>query len=84
MDEKALMKMRAALDACPCEKSCSACGGKLLYSWKHDAFFCPGCDVWTENVCKNPGCEYCAGRPERPSQALKVPGRKTTPKEEFS
>lgn len=75
MSDDALLEKWAALEAYPIERRCPGCGGRLMHSYRHDAFFCPACDVWTEGVCKVPGCEYCGGRPERPSLALKGPGR---------
>jgi len=37
-------------------------------SEKYDAYYCPDCDVWLENKCKDPDCEFCSRRPEKPSQ----------------
>ena len=40
---------------------------------KHDAYWCPDCDVWLEEGCRarerGAGyCEFCTNRPEKPSQ----------------
>lgn len=50
---------------------CPHCGGKAWMSRRYDALFCPVCDIWLEEPCASPVCEYCAQRPERPSQAGK-------------
>ena len=44
------------------------CGTELELNGKHDATFCPACDEWTEVACKNPECEFCRDRPEKPSE----------------
>jgi hypothetical protein len=37
------------------------------YSQKYDAYFCAKCDVWVESRCGDPDCEFCRGRPDKPS-----------------
>ncbi len=49
---------------------CAKCGGPLERDEKHDAYFCAACDAWGEEKCSDPECEFCAGRPERPSQVV--------------
>ena len=49
---------------------CPLCGGEASYSPAFDAFFCPGCDVWLEEACGDPGCPFCANRPAAPSLAF--------------
>lgn len=39
-------------------KYCEAC----------DAYYDSETDEWTEPACDDPECEFCADRPERPSQ----------------
>ena len=36
------------------------------YSEKHDAWYDPFTNEWSESKCLDPECEYCANRPERP------------------
>ena len=48
---------------------CPKCGKRSCLSLRYDAYYCPGCDIWLEPVCGSPLCEFCAGRPERPSEA---------------
>ena len=72
MDQEALARLEAALEAGPCESPCLRCGEKQWYSRRYDAFFCPRCDAWAEEACEDSHCEYCAGRPERPSLALDI------------
>jgi len=38
------------------------------YCRKYDAYYCPQCDVWMEDRCKDQNCEFCVKRPEKPSQ----------------
>ncbi len=52
--------------------SCPFCGRQKAYSMRYDAYYCPPCDLWLEEVCGDPECEFCAGRPERPSQAKEL------------
>ena len=70
MEAIALVKKWEPLKAVPGEQFCEFCGEALLYSWRHDAYFCPECDIWTDEPCDDPRCKYCADRPERPSEAL--------------
>ena len=48
---------------------CPHCGGEASYSVRYDALFCPRCDVWLESDCTDSASEFCANRPEKPSQA---------------
>lgn len=52
------------------QNNCAKCGGPLQRDEKHDAYFCAACDSWREKKCSDPECEFCAGRPERPSQVV--------------
>lgn len=47
---------------------CPQCGRKSEMCWRHDAYYCPSCDIWLEEACSSPWCSFCVGRPERPSQ----------------
>ena len=44
------------------------CTSKSSYSKEHDAEYCKRCNIWLEGQCKDPGCEYCADRPEKPNE----------------
>lgn len=33
-----------------------------------DAYACPACDVWCEDACPDVTCEFCDGRPAKPSE----------------
>jgi hypothetical protein len=48
---------------CTCEK----CGELTEYNKAHDAWFCLGCDIWTEDKCNDPECVFCKYRPLTPS-----------------
>lgn len=47
---------------------CTSCGGNTERNEKHDAYHCKACDQWSEKVCSDSTCEFCAGRPEKPSE----------------
>lgn len=48
------------------EYTCGKCEGKADRNVVHDAFFCRSCKVWLEEVCDDPGCTECKGRPVSP------------------
>lgn len=37
-----------------------------LYSDKHDANYCPDCNIWLEDQCGDDDCEFCSNRPVLP------------------
>jgi len=39
------------------------------YNDAHDAWYDDEKDEWITEGCDSPGCEYCEGRPHRPSYA---------------
>ena len=45
---------------------CSDCGVDKKYNSKYDAYYCQRCNVWLEDKCDEPECEYCRERPENP------------------
>ena len=45
---------------------CDHCGSVRVYYDKHDAYFCPSCNIWLEGRCSDPDCNYCSGRPRTP------------------
>ncbi|WP_433465995.1 hypothetical protein [Spirillospora sp. CA-128828] len=51
---------------------CARCGRRQAYSEPFDAALCPYCDEWREDACGDPGCEFCARRPARPSLGREV------------
>ena len=53
-------------------KKCFKCGQHPYFSQAYDAFYCRDCDIWLEEKCSDPKCEFCFGRSEKPSQILQV------------
>lgn len=49
-------------------KQCPKCNMGRSYCKEHDAYFCSTCDEWLEDACRDPSCEFCPGRPDKPSQ----------------
>ncbi|KXH80092.1 hypothetical protein AU377_10175 [Sporosarcina sp. HYO08] len=47
---------------------CHVCLEKLHYHDEYDSLYCKVCDEWREESCSDPTCEYCLGRPEKPSK----------------
>ena len=41
------------------------------YDSTHDSYFDPIRDQWLESACSDPTCEYCVGRPQRPSLVVR-------------
>jgi hypothetical protein len=48
---------------------CPRCRKPRTYNDRHDAYYCAACDVWLDEGCRDPTCDYCATRPEKPSLA---------------
>lgn len=48
---------------------CPRCGEDGVRDVEHDAYYCRGCDEWLEPGCNDIDCEFCVGRPDRPSEA---------------
>lgn len=47
------------------------CGKRSrFYSAEYDVYGCKACDVWMEDKCKDKQCEFCANRPEKPSDTV--------------
>jgi hypothetical protein len=40
------------------------------YSEKHDATYDEEKDIWLEDKCDDPNCEYCKDRPDKPSEVV--------------
>jgi len=55
-------------------RKCKKCSIKIYYkdgyNEKYDAYFCNKCDSWNEDKCRDKGCMFCSGRPEKPSQEM--------------
>ena len=49
---------------------CPTCKSEKSYSARYDAYYCELCNKWLEVACNDPNCEYCAERPEKPSQCF--------------
>ena len=48
--------------------NCQTCGEPGARNEQHDAYACAKCDEWLELMCLDRQCEFCANRPEKPSQ----------------
>ena len=48
-------------------KLCTHCFEPIKYSTKYDTFYCKECDKWFETTCSDINCEFCAKRPNKPS-----------------
>jgi hypothetical protein len=61
------MSKPASPDRIGKHKLCSKCKGMPILNKKYDAYFCAVCDVWTEEACPDPKCNFCVNRPAKPS-----------------
>lgn len=48
------------------KRKCQKCNCFEVYYDKYDAYFCPQCNLWKESKCKDPDCDYCNMRPQKP------------------
>ena len=48
------------------------CQETKQYSEKYDCFYCATCDKWLEEKCGDEECEYCWGRPPKPSDCQSI------------
>lgn len=48
------------------DEECPKCGLPIFYNYNYDSKFCVNCNVWLEHTCKDPECDFCADRPEKP------------------
>lgn len=48
---------------------CPECLERLYYEEEYDSIYCKTCDEWRETSCDDPTCEYCAKRPNKPSES---------------
>ena len=52
---------------------CPFCNNTTLFRFdKFDAYCCVVCNVWIEEKCLDPTCEYCSSRPLLPTDAVKA------------
>ncbi len=51
------------------EEKCKDCENNIHMSDIYDAKYCLSCDEWKESNCGDSNCEYCAKRPDKPSEA---------------
>lgn len=54
----------------PTKGKCGCEPIEYIHNEKHDAYYCGGCNKWLEKVCNEPDCDYCKGRPDKPSEAV--------------
>lgn len=47
-------------------RTCPTCNHIKLFDIDHDSHFCPLCNIWLESTCRDPECEFCPTRPEKP------------------
>ncbi|MBD5159337.1 MAG: hypothetical protein HDT23_03740 [Ruminococcus sp.] len=62
--------------ACEIKSVCPECKKPLLFFYTYDAICCISCDVWTEDKCSDPECEFCSKRPDTPTEALFIESEK--------
>ena len=43
------------------------------YSDKYDAYYCNACNIWLEDKCDDPECEFCPKRPICPKDVNELP-----------
>lgn len=41
------------------------------YNEKHDAYFDKEKDIWLDENCDDPDCDFCKDRPNKPSEVKK-------------
>ncbi len=49
------------------KSKCLDCGAERQYNYTHDTYFCSTCNKWLEETCDDEECEFCWGRPPKPS-----------------
>jgi hypothetical protein len=45
---------------------------KYFYSEEYDAYYDKETNVWLDDKCDDPNCEFCMSRPERPVAPEKI------------
>ena len=51
---------------------CKKCQDACKYDEHYDAHYCESCNLWLEEKCGDEECEYCWGRPPKPSDLQQV------------
>jgi hypothetical protein len=49
------------------------CQETKKYSKEYDCFYCENCNLWLEEKCGDEECEFCWGRPPKPSDHQPIP-----------
>ena len=53
-------------------RTCPFCNNTSLFRFeKFDAYCCVICNIWVEEKCSDPTCEYCSSRTLLPTDAIK-------------
>ena len=60
-------KNRKIIDWFELPDHCPECLERLSYNDEFDSIYCVPCDEWRDIACEDPTCDYCAERPEKPS-----------------
>lgn len=47
---------------------CGCEDGTKEYNEKYDTYYCKKHNVWLEEKCPDPLCEYCSIRPNKPNE----------------
>lgn len=47
-------------------RKCKICNHIMIFDMDMDDHFCPACNAWLYPICKDPECEICTNRPEKP------------------
>ncbi len=47
---------------------CPQCGSPNKYSAEYDTYYCEKCNLWLEEKCDDPTCQYCNKRPNYPNE----------------
>ena len=49
---------------------CNICLDLIAYNDEYDSIYCVTCNEWRDMACGDPTCDYCADRPEKPSDCI--------------
>ena len=52
--------------------NCPTCQIPKSYITAFDAYFCKTCNVWLEENCGDPTCNYCNNRPQSPNDVNEI------------
>ena len=47
--------------------STTCCQVPKKYSDQYDCYYCEPCNIWSEDKCNDPECEFCNLRPVTPN-----------------